>query len=142
MVVQSDAWWNADLKVIELTKVFRQDDADFIERLNRMRKGHTTHDDVRWMNHHFYHRYEQQQRQQQQAPPIPTPPLGSPSPAVAISPLSVASPFSGVEAQEPYPDRDPLHLFPKNNLVSWALRFGRSCMLAGRLCPSSDQLTT
>lgn len=118
MVVQSDAWWNADLKLVELTRVFRQDDADFIERLNRMRKGQTTHDDVRWMNHHFYHRYEQQRRLQQQAPPILTPPLASPSSVVAISPLSVASPGSGVEAQEPYPDRDPLHLYSTNIDVS------------------------
>lgn len=118
MVVQADAWWNADLKIVELTRVFRQDDADFIERLNRMRKGKTTPDDVQWMNHHFYYyRYQQLERAQRLAPPVASPS----SPAVLLSPLSSGSVGGKAkeeeeeeEEQQQFPDRDPLHLYPTN----------------------------
>lgn len=55
LALQSEVWWNLDLRVIELTKVFRQDDVDFIATLNRMRKGETTPEDLHWLNHEFYY---------------------------------------------------------------------------------------
>ena len=55
LALQSDVWWELDLRVIELTKVFRQDDAEFIAALNRMRKGETTPEDLHWLNQQFYY---------------------------------------------------------------------------------------
>ncbi|GAB5037275.1 dna helicase aaa partial [Nannochloropsis oceanica] len=55
LALQSEVWWNLDLRIIELTKVFRQDDVHFIATLNRMRKGETTHEDLHWLNQEFYY---------------------------------------------------------------------------------------
>jgi len=55
LAFQSDAWWDLDMRVIELKKVFRQDDARFIATLNRVRTGHTTAEDFDWLNQEFYH---------------------------------------------------------------------------------------
>lgn len=38
-------WWKLNLVCIELTKVFRQSDATFIEMLQRIRRGETTQED-------------------------------------------------------------------------------------------------
>jgi hypothetical protein len=118
--VQSDAWWNADLKIVELTRVFRQKDADLIERLNHMRKGATTMADIRWMNDHFYDRYQQQPQQQAFLLTQPVP-----SPASAASAGSAGS-AEAVGTQEQIPDPGPLHLYPTNADVSRGLS---SCCL-------------
>jgi hypothetical protein len=66
LALQSDVWWELDLRVIELTKVFRQDDAEFIATLNRMRKGETTPEDLHWLNQQFYYAPLQRALAQQQ----------------------------------------------------------------------------
>lgn len=104
-MVESNAWWNADLKIVELTRVFRQKDADFIARLNRMRKGQSDWEDVNWMNKNFFEPYKGQ-------------PLLSPPGKLAASPASGAFASSVAKgAEEPAPDPDPLHLYAKNKKV-------------------------
>lgn len=114
-VVESDAWWNADIKIVELTRVFRQKDANFIARLNRMRKGQSDWEDVNWMNKNFFEPYKGQ-------------PLLSPPGTLAASPLSVTSASSVAKGQEePAPDPDPLHLYAKNKKVR---RFAKRIRIA------------
>lgn len=110
-MVESDAWWLADLKIVELTRVFRQKDADFIERLNRMRKGQTRPQDVAWMNANFFTPYRHLPLQS----PLQSPPLQSPPGASAASP---APAVFAVGVEEPAHDPDPLHLYATNKDVS------------------------
>jgi len=49
---QSTAWWRASPILIELSKVWRQKDAQLVATLNRIRKGAMTHDDIRYLNSH------------------------------------------------------------------------------------------
>ncbi len=54
LALQADVWWDLDLHIIELTKVFRQDDEQFIGVLNRMRTGDMGRTDLEWVNEQFY----------------------------------------------------------------------------------------
>jgi hypothetical protein len=55
LAFQSNAWWNFDLHIVQLTHVFRQDDEELVALLNRMRKGQITDEDLHFMNREFYH---------------------------------------------------------------------------------------
>lgn len=49
---QSVSWWRASLVFIELTRVWRQKDAQLVATLNRVRKGAMSADDCRYLNRH------------------------------------------------------------------------------------------
>jgi len=105
LALQSDVWWELDLRVIELTKVFRQDDAWFIATLNRMRKGETTPEDLHWLNQQFYYAPLQRDSSSSWS-------LGGGGGGGGVTAAGAAGAAAGNKTKE-----EPLHLYPKNVLV-------------------------
>ena len=47
---QSQAWWDANFVVVQFSTVWRQSDEETVRRLNAVRKGSATEEDVEWFN--------------------------------------------------------------------------------------------
>ena len=99
---QSSAWWRLGLVMIELSRVWRQSDAQLVGTLNRIRRGLATQEDVRWLNRHCG-------TSAQPTPQHPPPPTA----AAAAAASSAAS-----SAAAAAPARRPMLLAPVNAAVS------------------------
>ena len=122
---QAASWWEASLVFVELSRVWRQKDAQLVGVLNRIRKGTMTPNDCRFLNSHCATLPNAQQRKQ--AAPAPQPPLrhyqqpfAAPLPLAAksASASAGAATNASVAKARVLPAPRPMLLAPTNAVVN------------------------